>query len=467
MSESLEHRKAVLTSFDWRNKILLELEEPPFLATVDSARSAMKDLLNPEIEEFQIVGFGTEEVTSLVNTYKLLRDDQTCGLRLFFDQAIGQTSRYAPTTRLDCIRWVCYYNPIMTRALEVANKYCRDDKERLVVHVEDSWIQWYVHTFPSIRAVICNCVNALTLLTFSSIVVALFVVAGFNVGSIRSSDTTEEQAKIIEHWKNKTSGLEILVANLDTRVMDANVHTDCTKGLLLNWALEPERMLRIINSMGSTGQKERSVLHMVKVAGSYHDVIERVCCTKWAMQLSKDIKLPEWMTGVIREICIFELIKSTWHQEFNRYAWVVAHDMKGHDVQYHDPKWRQLGHVFSIVAKLVLHHPEDKEFWVESMPILVELCFHFNDAFDVSDFLGTRLCLTPKEMRKSFLPIFRGIKSARAALDDEQASERREMLQRGIEARAGDRETVAHRGEKRKAGGGGEGGTKKQKTSAT
>ncbi|RBQ75730.1 hypothetical protein FVER14953_03515 [Fusarium verticillioides] len=299
---------------------------------------------------------------------------------------------------MDCIRWVCYYNPVMTRALEVANKYCGDDKERLVVYVEDPWIQ--------------------------CIAVALFVVAGFNVGSIRSSDTAQEQAKIIEQWKNKASGLEILVANLHTKVRDINV------------------------------------------ADTYHDVIERVCCTKWAMQLSQDIKLPEWMTGVIREICIFELIKSTCHQEFNRYAWVVAHDLKAPDFAYHDPKWCQLGQVFSIVAKLVLHHPEDKEFWVESMPILVELCFHFNDAFDVSDSLGHRLCLASEDMRTSFLPIFKGIKSARAAVDDELASERREMLQRGIEARAGDDETAAGRGEKRKTGDDGEGGAKKQKTSA-
>ncbi|KAM5517706.1 hypothetical protein FOXYSP1_08491 [Fusarium oxysporum f. sp. phaseoli] len=41
-SKSLEHRKAVLNSFDWRNKILLELEEPPFLATVATAKSIMK-----------------------------------------------------------------------------------------------------------------------------------------------------------------------------------------------------------------------------------------------------------------------------------------------------------------------------------------------------------------------------------------------------------------------------------------
>ncbi|KAF5543160.1 hypothetical protein FMEXI_7176 [Fusarium mexicanum] len=420
ISKSPEHRKAVLTSFDWRNKILLELEEPPFLATVDNARSAMKDLINPAIAEYEIEGFGSEEVTPLVDTYKMLGDDQTCGLRLVYDQAIAEKNRLAPTDRIDCIRWICYYNPIMTRALEVAN----------------------------------------------NITVALFVVAGFNVGSIRSSDTGEEQAKIIKQWNNKASGLEILVANLDTKIRDINVHTDCAKGLLLNWTLVPERMLKIINNMSGTSQKGKSIFHMVKVADTYHDAIERVSCTNWAMQLSKDIKLPEWMTGVIREICIFELIKSTWHQEFNRYAWVVAHDLKGSDFKYHDPEWRQLGHVFSIVAKLVLHHPDDREFWIESMPVLVELCFHFNDAFDASDFLGHRLCLAPREMRESFLPIFKRIKSARAAVDDEQVSERREMLQRGVEARAGDHKTVARRGEKRKASDGGEGGAKKQKASA-
>ncbi|KAI3581885.1 hypothetical protein IWW34DRAFT_845926 [Fusarium oxysporum f. sp. albedinis] len=232
-SKSLEHRKAVLNSFDWRNKILLELEEPPFLATVATAKSIMKQLLDPEIEEHCIEGFWSSEVVQLVDTYKLLRDDQTCGLRLLYDQAIDEKNRYAPTDRIDCIRWVCYYNPIMTQALELAYKYCRDDKERLVVYVEEPWIQF--------------------------IAVALFVVAGLNVGSIRSSDTGEEQFKIMDQWKNKASGLEILVANVNTKVRDVNAHTDCTKGLLLNWTLEPARMLKMINNMGSTNQKKQSI----------------------------------------------------------------------------------------------------------------------------------------------------------------------------------------------------------------
>jgi hypothetical protein len=100
------------------------------------------------------------------------------------------------------------------------------------------------------------------------------------------------------------------------------------------------------------------------------------------------------------------------------------------------------------------------------MPILIELCFHFRDAFDKSDDLEDRLSLTPKEMRKSLLPMFKGMKNARAGLNDEHASERREMLQRGVEVRAKGHGTGAQGGEKRKAGDDGEGGAKKQKTNA-
>ncbi|KAG8668351.1 hypothetical protein FPOAC1_007730 [Fusarium poae] len=41
------------------------------------------------------------------------------------------------------------------------------------------------------------------------------------------------------------------------------------------------------------------------------------------------------MDGQLREICIFELIKMSWHQPFNHYAWVVERDVQGNDMAYH------------------------------------------------------------------------------------------------------------------------------------
>jgi hypothetical protein len=64
--------------------------------------------------------------------------------------------------------------------------------------------------------------------------------------------------------------------------------------------------------------------------------------------------LPGWMNDAIREICIFELTKTSWHQRFNRYAWAVERDVSGHDMEYHPNDMIGLGNVFSVVAKLLL-----------------------------------------------------------------------------------------------------------------
>jgi hypothetical protein len=232
------------------------------------------------------------------------------------------------------------------------------------------------HTLTSTRHA-QNCANNWSLLTLISIVVALFVVAGFNVGTIRSSAVDVEQNEIINQWKYKTSDLESFISNVDTKAINTGMLTNCSKGLVLDWSLEPGRVLKITNHMASSDQQQSAMLHILKVANTYHDSIERVCCTNWAMQLSKDIKLSRWMTGVVREICIFEMIKSTWHQRFNRYAWVAAYDLKGHYFEYHDPEWCQLGNVFSTVAKLMLHHPRDKGLWVESYAYPYRIVFSF------------------------------------------------------------------------------------------
>ncbi|KAF4335375.1 hypothetical protein FBEOM_10784 [Fusarium beomiforme] len=192
-----EHRKNVLVSFDWRNKMVFDLEEPPFLATIDTAKRVIKQLQDPEIEQSLINGRGETEVDAIIEKYNMILRDPTGGLSLLDAQVIIDESKRMPSNRNDCIHWACYYSPIMTRAIELAWKYCRDDKEQVVVYVEDPWIQ--------------------------CIVVALFVTAGFSVGTIRSSDNDDKQANIVAQWKNKASSLEILVANMDPKVLEFNL----------------------------------------------------------------------------------------------------------------------------------------------------------------------------------------------------------------------------------------------------
>ncbi|KAF5597715.1 uncharacterized protein FSUBG_8365 [Fusarium subglutinans] len=457
--EMLEHRKALLTCFDWRNNSTLKSDKP-----------FIKRLKDPNVPRSQIEDDTSPDVITMVKCTT-------------WSTMMKAVVFICSTCRTD---WTGV--PIMTRALDLAIKYCKDKKERLLVYVEDSWIQ--------------------------CILVALFVTAGFDVGTVRSSDGAVETSRIIREWNNPHSGLEIFVANVDTKVMHADMQKCCSKALILDWPLEPERLLRTINHMvkNRLNFREPAMVHILKLRCSHHDEIERICCTKWAIQLSKDINLHEWMTGAVREVCIFEMIKTAWHQGFNRYAWVVMHDMgrqdyDGGSMTHHDGIAPRLGHVFSIAAKLMLNFPKDKEFWADSEEVLVAGCFRFLRVID-SDFekgidrLEVQLSYTPERLRENCLLAFEHsigfichqLEHAYVYGDDSY-HERNEQLRLGVEARArgevsawsddaesqaveqdpgvdaeadGDEESdqVDETSSKRKAGDDDEGGAKKQKTSA-
>ncbi|KAF5709512.1 hypothetical protein FMUND_10000 [Fusarium mundagurra] len=487
--EMLEHRKALLTCFDWRNNSTLKSNKPFFPGTLGNAKSVIERLNDPNVPRSQIEDDANPDVITMVNLYDTVYDDESCGIDLFYMQNQLDRSVKALGSRGVAIGWLLYRSPIMTRALDLAIKYCKDKKERLLVYVEDSWIQ--------------------------CVLVGLFVTAGFDVGTVRPSDETVETDRIIREWNNLQSGLEIFVANVNTKAMHADMQKCCCKALILDWPLEPERLLRTINHMFKNRLKRRepATVHVLKLRWSHHDEVERICCTKWAMQLSKDINLPEWMTGAVREVCIFEMIKTAWHQGFNRYAWVVMHDMGGQDYEgrsmtHHDGIAPRLGHVFSIAAKLMLTFPEDKKFWAGSEDALVAGCHRFLRVIDAdfekgTDRLEEKLSYTPERLRDTCLLAFEhSVDFIYHQLEhgygygDDGYHERNEQLCLGVEARArgevsswpddvegqveeqdpgvdaeadGDEETeqIGETCTKRKAGDDGEGGAKKQKTSTT
>ncbi|KAJ4265989.1 hypothetical protein NW762_003962 [Fusarium torreyae] len=406
-----EHRKGVLTSFDWRNHEVLNPNNPILFGTVDEVKKISKLLKSPTVtqRENNDETAALPAVCGVERVDLLLENDYTCGLSLLF-HLIEKTELIGPPVeRATYTTWICGYSPVMTRALDLAWKYCKEGKERLLVYVDDAWIQ--------------------------CIVVGLFVMAGFKVGTVRASDT--RRSKIIDKWNERSSSLEILVIDVDSMLDGVNIHTNCTKGLLLNWLIDPKRMLHVIGSLVRIGQQNPVMFHILKTKNTYYDNLERICCTKWAIQLSTEINLPEWMTGEVREICVFEWIKTSWHQSFNRYAWVVEHDVRGHDIEYHSSDMIRLGHVFSLAAKLIIGHPEDWEFWVDSMPVLVQACHRMMESFDTPGEIEGYLSRTPEELRDGFIGLFElAIGLADSDMKDEGIAERCKKIRGGVDARA-------------------------------
>lgn len=125
-------------------------------------------------------------------------------------------------------------------------------------------------------------------------------VAGFNVGTVRSSDKQAHRTKVIAEWNDPDSDLEIFVANVNTMATGVNMHHCCSKGAFINWHLNAKTMLQIVGRLVRIGQKHQVIFHLLKVKNSYHDNMERLCTTKWATQLSAEIGLADWLTDDFR-----------------------------------------------------------------------------------------------------------------------------------------------------------------------
>jgi hypothetical protein len=96
--------------------------------------------------------------------------------------------------------------------------------------------------------------------------------------------------------------------------------------------------------------------------------------TKWVRQLSAECKLPDWIKGTLREIVLFELMRSYFHHPFNRYVWVVLWDRDGPKMEYFSAEVRVLGLALSLVAKLVINS-KNTLFWERNDEVLVSGLF--------------------------------------------------------------------------------------------
>ncbi|KAJ3527284.1 hypothetical protein NM208_g10777 [Fusarium decemcellulare] len=415
-----EHRKGVLTAFDYRNSMILEPKDPYYYGEkravakeLASLRGQDVGLSNSQMER-QKKGTDLAETpgVDIEHIKQFIREDTNCGLNYYYSTARIEEHMPAPEGRASWLRWLPGQSPILTRGLQLAWKYCRKQRERFLVYVDDPWI---------------HC-----------IVVAFFTIAGFNVGTIRSCDKASDRNKIIADWNDPASDLNIFVANVDI-MKDVDMDHCCSKGAFFGWHLNARGMCQAIGRLIRINQKKEVMFHILKVKNSYHDHIERICITKWANQLSAKIPLPGWMTDEIREICVFEMIKTYWHQSFNRYAWVVEYDVQGHALEYHSDDVIRLGHIFSVVAKLLLRcQPEDQEFWVKHMPVLVEGCRCAMKQFPTVDDIEKYLRYPEDSLRDTFMPIFKSamqVVTIQVSMDDEVA-QRRDQQRQGVQARA-------------------------------
>ncbi|RFN50664.1 hypothetical protein FIE12Z_5048 [Fusarium flagelliforme] len=135
-------------------------------------------------------------------------------------------------TRPACLYWMCYKNPVMTRALELA---------------------W-------------------------GITVGLSRLADFDTVTVRPDDDANEKFKVIAAWNDPKSGNEVFIAHVNTMGTDVNMHGCSSKGVFLNWLMNAKSMLQVIGRLIQINQENPVTFRLLKTKNSYHDNMERIYC---------------------------------------------------------------------------------------------------------------------------------------------------------------------------------------------
>ncbi|KAF3072859.1 hypothetical protein CFAM422_004886 [Trichoderma lentiforme] len=133
-----------------------------------------------------------------------------------------------------------------------------------------------------------------------------------------------------------------------------NLHHACSRGILATFHFNAKTLQQVHGRLNRLGQKEAVIWHNIKVKDSFHDHQERMLLMKWVKQLSAECSLPEWMTGALRELMLYELVRSYFNQPFNRYGWVILAERDGKQMDYYSEESIKLGYACSLVAKLIL-----------------------------------------------------------------------------------------------------------------
>lgn len=111
---------------------------------------------------------------------------------------------------------------------------------------------------------------------------------------------------------------------------------------------------------------------------------------KWILQTAAQSGLPEWLRYEYLETCLSEVIKCKRKQLFNRYAWIVEREIAKSDIQYHSDHCVILGHVSSMMARmLMLATEEEQRFWTRNIKHAVEVSRPMADPRDDNCQLST------------------------------------------------------------------------------
>ena len=143
-------------------------------------------------------------------------------------------------------------------------------------------------------------------------------------------------------------------------VAGLNLHKCCCRGLIMQYPWNWPSILQVIGRLFRIGGEKKVDWTILHVTGTMYDVAEDKMNRKFCEQLRLESQIPSFVKGLrMQRMIAYEIIRLTFGQPFNRFAWVMNPPEK---VQDYDSKLnRVLGNIFSTIVSEVTNQPEDAD----------------------------------------------------------------------------------------------------------
>ncbi|KAK0759458.1 hypothetical protein N5P37_007646 [Trichoderma harzianum] len=331
------YREGILVTYDWRNSNILYAnveqifggQDPDAIGNALRMLREKDNLTTSQHQRLQRTAAKNSMPTiGVEHIQKLLQNEENEGMTYFFTRTCTDPAVLTLTDRSTWIYWLCYNNPMLARILELSHRYVLEEKRRLLIYVDTPWIQ--------------------------QMMLGALLMAGYKTVTVRSSDKPPAKLAAIQSFSDPKSDTQIFIANINIMSTGVNLHHACSRGILATFHFNAKTLQQVHGRLNRLGQKEAVIWHNIKVKDSFHDHQERMLLMKWVKQLSAECSLPEWMTGALRELMLYELVRSYFNQPFNRYGWVILAERDGKQMDYYSEEAIKLGYACSLVAKLIL-----------------------------------------------------------------------------------------------------------------
>ena len=155
--------------------------------------------------------------------------------------------------------------------------------------------------------------------------VAALEKASFVVSSVRTSNTDNEKDKIYADFNDPDSGVEVLVLNMAITAAGLNLHKCCCDGIIIMEGWNKPLTFQVWGRLWRIGQLLDVVFRMLRVVGTYYDVLEDKANRKYCEQLRNECVMPKHFRKhiILQRIYVYELCCQQFGSGFNRFIWVI------------------------------------------------------------------------------------------------------------------------------------------------